>query len=80
MKPIRDVRFSATTTTGGGSNPSAIVRNVKMQANVRIKANGTGWVVDQVYVPHVLLTVTYTEFTTAYCVHDIPLAVTITTW
>jgi type II secretory pathway pseudopilin PulG len=78
-QPIYDVRFSATTTTGG-SNPSAIARNVQRQANVRMRASGTGWVVGQVYRPHVLLTVTYTGFTTAYYVYDIPLAVTITTW
>lgn len=76
-QPIRDVRFG--TGTGGG-NPLTIAQNLTRQANIRLRTSGTGWVVGQVYRPHVLLTVTYTGFTTAYYVYDIPLAVTITTW
>jgi hypothetical protein len=34
----------------------------------------------EVYRPHVLPTVADAGFTTACCVYDIPLAVTITTW
>ena len=78
-QPIYDVRFSATTTTGG-SNPLAVARSLQRQANIRMRASGTGWVVGQTYRPHVLLTVTYTGFTTAYYVYDIPVAVTIVTW
>lgn len=76
-QPIRDVRFSTGT---GGSNPYTIAPNLQRQANIRMRANGAGWVVGQTYYPHILLTVTYTGFTTAYYVYDIPLAVTITTW
>lgn len=78
-QPIYDVSFSATTTTGG-SNPLTVALDLQRQANVRMRANGSGWVVGQIYRPHVLLTVTYTGFTTAYYVYDIPLAVTIVTW
>jgi hypothetical protein len=76
-QPIREVRFG---TGGNGSNPISIARNLTRQANVSLQTSGTGWVVGQIYRPHVLLTVTYTGFTTAYYVYDIPLAVTITTW
>lgn len=78
-QPIYDVRFSATTTTGG-SNPLAIARGLRRRANIRMKASGTGWVVGQTYRPHIVLKVTYTGFTTAYYVYDIPVAVTIVTW
>lgn len=77
-QPIYDVSFSATTTTG--SNPLTVAPDLQRQANVRMRASGSGWVVGQIYRPHVLLTVTYMGFTTAYYVYDIPLAVTITTW
>lgn len=76
-QPIRDVRFNTGT---GGSNPYTMASNLQSQANVRMRANGGGWAVGQTYYPHILLTVTYTGFTTAYYVYDIPLAVTITTW
>jgi len=76
-QPIRDVRFATGTR---GRNSISIARNLTRQANVRLRTSGTGWQVGQVYRPHVLLTVTYTGFTSAYYVYDIPLAVTITTW
>ena len=78
-QPLRDVRFNVVGSTRG-SNPVTLARNTKYQANVRMRATGTGWVVGRVYRPHIIITVTYTGGPTGYYVYDIPLAVTITTW
>lgn len=79
LQPLRDVRFNVVGSTRG-TNPVTLARNTKYQANVRMRASGTGWVVGQVYRPHLILTVTYTGGPAGYYVYDIPLAVTITTW
>jgi hypothetical protein len=76
-QPLRDVRFASGT---GGNNPVTLARNTKYQANVRMRASGTGWVVGTIYRPHLIITVTYTGGPTGYYVYDIPLAVTITNW
>ena len=76
-QPLRDVRFNVVGSTRG-SNPVTLARNTKYQANVRMRATGTGWVVGTVYRPHIIIRVTYTGGPTGYYVYDIPLAVTIT--
>jgi len=78
-QPLRDVRFRVVGSTGG-SNPVTLAGNTKYQANLRMRATGTGWVVGTVYRPHIIITVTYTGGPTGYYVYDIPVAVTITTW
>lgn len=76
-QPIREVRFR---TGAGGRNPLRIAKDLARQANVRMKASGSGWVVGQTYRPHDLPTVTFPGFTIAYYVYDIPVAVTIVAW
>jgi len=79
LQPIRDCRFSTTTTTGG-SNPVSIGVNTKLQANIRMRMTGTGWVVGRTYYPTLRLTVSYTGGPAGYYVYDIPLSVTATSW
>ena len=67
-------------TSTGGSNPYNINKGAVAQANVVLTLSGSGWVTGKVYTPHVLVTVTYTGFTTTYYRYDIPLASTVTTW
>ena len=78
-QPIRDVRFAAVGSTTGNATVT-LNRNVKYQANIRLRPQNTGWVLNKVYTPHVQITVTYTGFTTSYYVYDIPLSVTIVNW
>ena len=76
-QPISSVKFGTST---GGSNPYTMNRNAVGQANVVLKLSGSGWVTGQVYTPHILVTVTYTGFTSTYYQYNIPLASTVATW
>ncbi len=79
MQPIRDCRFSTTSGTGGSASVT-LAANTKYQANIRMRASGTGWVVGQTYHPTLCLTVTFTGSPASYYVYNIPLSVTITNW
>jgi hypothetical protein len=79
LQPIRDCRFSTTTTTGGSGSVSMGV-NAKLQANIRMRMMGTGWVVNRTYYPTLRLTLTWTGGPAGYYVYDIPLSVTATSW
>jgi hypothetical protein len=79
LQPIRDVRFAAVGNNNGRASVN-LNRNVKDQANVRLRARGGGWTLNGTYYPTVHITVTYTGSPASYYVYDIPLAVTIVNW
>lgn len=79
LQPIRDCRFNTVGATRGNATVT-LGRNVKYQANVRLRATGFGWVTGQTYYPTVRVTVTYTGGPAAYYIYNIPLSVTIVAW
>ena len=78
-QPIRDCRFNAVGSTGGSATIT-LTAGQKRQANIRLRANGGGWVRNRTYHPTLRLTVTYTGGPAAYYVYDVPLAATIVNW
>ena len=79
LQPMRDCRFSATNTTGGSASVT-VGANTQYQANIRMRMQGTGWVVGRVYYPTLRLTLSWTGGPAGYYVYDIPLSVTATSW
>ena len=76
VQPITNYGVAAWGSTAFNASMTGVAVNTKLQLNLSVRMNGSGWLSGVPYHPHALVTLTYTGFTTAYYQCDMPLTIT----